>query len=140
LGDVATLAGREPEEDLYAPLLVPPIGENVGTLMSREAVSRLVLASQRGMSYDRVADLFEHLKGQIEEKADGWRATRARCVDGSVVFLGDQYALVITPEGGIYRGNTLEPNALVTARGGGFEGKDFVFGPPNLEAAVRRIW
>lgn len=73
--------------------------------MNRKALNRLVLARAAGWSYDRLADLYDTMKRQIEAAVPGWRATRVKCVDGSHAFIGSKGpVLVILTSGRIFRG------------------------------------
>jgi hypothetical protein len=55
---------------------------------------------------DLRADAFEALASQIEQHSGGaWQAARDKAADGAHVFLGRQAeALVVAPDGGLYRG------------------------------------
>jgi hypothetical protein len=76
-----------------------------GRALNREAIRRLELAHDAGWNCDKLAELYDDLKTQIERLSPGWRATRIICSDGSHGFVGElRPVLVIMTDRSIYTG------------------------------------
>ncbi|HTU60940.1 MAG TPA: hypothetical protein VMF89_20950, partial [Polyangiales bacterium] len=62
--------------------------EHDSKALNREALRRLQAAHGVGFSADALAELYNHLKLQIEQACPGWRAQRIKCSDLSHGFIG----------------------------------------------------
>jgi hypothetical protein len=77
----------------------------VGRTLHAESIRRLMLAHMAGWSYDKLAELYNELKLQIESADPAWRASRLACSDGSHVFVGTYaQALAIMPDRSVHLG------------------------------------
>ena len=56
--------------------------------LNREALQRLQRAHAAGADAEALAELYDHLKLQIEQACPGWRAQRVKCSDRSHGFIG----------------------------------------------------
>jgi len=86
----------------------PTTRERIVAGTSREMLAQALrqIRALKGTAAQR-ADLFESLAGEITKQSGGtWSAIRGTGLDGSHVFLGEAgEALVISPEGGVFRGS-----------------------------------
>jgi RHS repeat-associated protein len=80
--------------------------KTTGGEMLREAVGGLRSMRGSGASAGEMADAFQGMAGQISKADSSWSAARLGGTDASHIFAGElDEALVISPQGGLFRGN-----------------------------------
>ena len=108
---------------LPGPKLTKKIAVGTNPEMLGQATENLRILKQQGATADDLASAFESMAQEIESLSGGaWSASRAPAGGGSHIFAGGRgHALVISPDGKIFRGNILTP--------GQFEMREGVFYP-----------
>ena len=92
----------KPGDPGFTSLSAPSSSGNIGRFLNQEAIERLVFAHDAGWGYDRLVDLYDNYRLQIQRADPGWSADRSDCSDGSIAFVGTLPTLpnrvpVITP-------------------------------------------